>query len=356
VDGIYRIPPKYMPEQFKALGHPETIPELSYEEAFQMAAFGSRVLYEKAMLAVQQAVRKGKHIRLIIKNTFNPQHHGTIISSERRQTGEPRGITCLEGTQLFNLYPDSSEEAEAFDTQIKQLKGITTLLASETSGRLSYVFDKYIPDLSRLESKFNSHLSKDQVLIKIVGDGLGENPITLSRIHNSLQSAENPEKYGMILVHKSPQLLTDNTFEFLVKKRGLQEVLLVLYKDLFMQKTVSVGMMGLGTVGKGVLHYAKNMYSPEKGGFDLKFPTALVRDPARHNFQGRLTTNPDDIINDPTIDIVLEVMGGIEPARTYILQAFKQGKDVVTANKALAGGARGRDFSGGLQIPQKSWL
>lgn len=71
VNGIYRIAPHYLPPQFQAAGHPHTIPELSYEEAFQMAAFGSRVLYEKTLLAVHQAVKKGKHIQLHIRSVFS---------------------------------------------------------------------------------------------------------------------------------------------------------------------------------------------------------------------------------------------------------------------------------------------
>jgi homoserine dehydrogenase len=338
VDGIYRIAPKYLPPEFKLLGHPETIPELSYEEAFQMAAFGSRVLYEKSMHAVQQAVRKGKHIRLLIKNTFNPGHPGTVVSSMHRHSGEPRGITVLEGTHLFTIYSGSDGENETFRREVTEQSRVKILLSSQTYGRLSLVLDDTNDELVRLESKYGGHLSRDQVLVKIVGDGLGENPVTLSRIHGALQASENTEKYGMTIVHKSPQILTDTTFELLAKKRGLSDVLLSLYKALFMEKTVTVGVLGLGTVGKGVLDYNKSMYSPEKGGFSLHFPKALVRDLSRDrgDLHGtEVTGSIGEILDNPTVDIVLEIMGGIEPARTYILEALKKGKDVVTANKAL---------------------
>lgn len=338
VDGIYRIGPQHLPEAFKTAGHPETIPELSYEEAFQMAAYGSKVLYEKALLAVHQAVKKGKHIQLFIKNTFNPDHPGTVISSQRQSEGLPRGITLLDGTQILTLYTENPEEARAFNKDLREIEGLITVLSSETFGRISFVFENYLPELSRIEAKYRGHLSRDQVLIKVVGDGLGENPRILSKIHGALQAAESPEKYGMTLVHKSPQILTDNTFEFLVKKRGLSDIVLSLYKALFMENTITVGMLGMGTVGSGVLHYSRTMYSSEKGGFHLRFPAAMVRDPSRKRnveFKGRLTTSLEEILNDPTVDIVLEVMGGIEPARTCILEAFKKGKHVVTANKAL---------------------
>jgi len=338
VDGIYRIGPEYLPAQFKTVGHPETIPELSYSEAFQMASYGSRVLHKKTLAAVQQAVRKGKHIHIIIKNTFNPDHPGTLITSQKSRENMPRGITCLQGTQLLNIYPRSYQEGSRIIGKIEEIEELSAVLASQTWGRVSFVFDRYHPKLSDLESEFVGHLSKDQVLVKIVGDGIGENPEVLSRIQSALNSAENPEKYGMTLVHKSPQLLTDNTFEFLVKKRGLNDILQSLYKDLFMRDIVTVGILGMGTVGSGVIRYAKEMYSAEKSGFRLYFPTALVRNPKKPrnvDYDGQFTVNVDDVLENPLVDIVLELMGGIEPAREYILKALASGKHIVTANKAL---------------------
>lgn len=338
VDGIYRIDPKYLPEQFRAVGHPQTIPELSYDEAFQMASFGSRVLHKKTLLAAQQAARKGKHIHLFIKNTFNPEHPGTVITSHRKHTGLPRGITCLEETQLFTIYPGSYREGSEMVKQMEDIDGLFPVLASQTWGRISFVFHKYMPVLSEMEGRHESHLSRDQVLVKIVGDGIGENPEILSRIQNALHSAENPEKYGMNLVHKSPQLHTDNTFEFLVKKRGVMDILLALYKALFMEDIVTVGILGMGTVGSGVIHYIRELYSTEKSGFKFNFSSALVRNPDKSRdveFEGKFTTKVEDVLDNPLVDIVLEVMGGIEPARKYVLRALEEGKHVVTANKAL---------------------
>jgi len=51
--------------------------------------------------------------------------------------------------------------------------------------------------------------------------------------------------------------------------------------------------------------------------------------------ENMLTTDAGEILNDPEISIVIELMGGYEPARTFVLEAIKKGKHVVTANKAL---------------------
>jgi homoserine dehydrogenase len=64
----------------------------------------------------------------------------------------------------------------------------------------------------------------------------------------------------------------------------------------------------------------------------------VVRDPAKKrpvDFPGTITTDPDAILGDPRIDVVIELMGGIEPAKSIIIEAFRRGKHVVTANKAL---------------------
>ena len=86
---------------------------------------------------------------------------------------------------------------------------------------------------------------------------------------------------------------------------------------------------------------------------DLQISKVLVRDPSkkREGIPADVLTNDwEGIINDPTIQIVIELMGGIEPARTYILQALEAGKHVVTANKDLMA-EHGREAAVGGGIP-----
>jgi homoserine dehydrogenase len=107
-------------------------------------------------------------------------------------------------------------------------------------------------------------------------------------------------------------------------------------------KPIKVGMLGLGTVGAGVakVFFTHREELEEKIGapvllgaisdLDLKNPRkglTLSDLP--------LTTDPAKVLDDPSIDIVVELIGGLEPARTFILRALANGKDVVTANKAL---------------------
>ncbi|AAZ58193.1 homoserine dehydrogenase [Prochlorococcus marinus str. NATL2A] len=104
-------------------------------------------------------------------------------------------------------------------------------------------------------------------------------------------------------------------------------------------KKVGIGLLGLGTVGQGVA----NIISQPKDRHPLVGELELVSVAVRNLKKKRdvsipdsiLTTNPTEIINNPNIQIVVEVMGGIEPARSLIIQAIRAGKSVVTANKAV---------------------
>ena len=106
-----------------------------------------------------------------------------------------------------------------------------------------------------------------------------------------------------------------------------------------MSTRIGIGLLGLGTVGAGV---ASILQTPE-GRHPLIADLDLVRVAVRDLNRPRpialdaslLTTSPEAVIDDPGVDVVVEVMGGIEPARTLIMRAISAGKSVVTANKSV---------------------
>jgi len=106
-------------------------------------------------------------------------------------------------------------------------------------------------------------------------------------------------------------------------------------------KTVQVGILGLGTVGGGTWQVLqKNRALVEKRlGAHLEIKAVATRTPARAaswDCPASLVSNDvDRVLNDPEIAIVAELIGGIEPARDYVLRALRAGKSVVTANKEL---------------------
>ncbi len=105
-------------------------------------------------------------------------------------------------------------------------------------------------------------------------------------------------------------------------------------------KPINVGLLGLGTVGGGTLTVLRRNAEEitRRAGREIRVLRAAVRnlDKARA-LAGDLplTTHPFDVVDDPDIDIVVELIGGLEPARELVLQAINNGKHVVTANKHL---------------------
>ncbi len=106
-------------------------------------------------------------------------------------------------------------------------------------------------------------------------------------------------------------------------------------------KTVNVGLIGFGTVGAGVvrllteqrellaLRLGADLVLAKVADLDLERPRAVAVPPEL------LTSRAEEILDDPGIDIVVELIGGLTIARDYILAAIERGKHVVTANKAL---------------------
>ncbi len=125
-------------------------------------------------------------------------------------------------------------------------------------------------------------------------------------------------------------------------------------------KKIKAALLGLGTVGGGVYKLVQRQKEEmvKKSGANLEITRILV-----HNMNKQregvdaslLTDNWKEIVEDPEISIVIEVMGGIEPAKTMILEALCAGKNVVTANKDLVA-VHGRELLDAAQENQVDFL
>lgn len=112
---------------------------------------------------------------------------------------------------------------------------------------------------------------------------------------------------------------------------------------------VKIGILGLGTVGTGTVqilqdpigrhHLLQDIEIQRIGVNSIDKPRAMAVSP------DLLTTDLDSIVNDPEIEIIVELIGGIEPARSLILAAIDRGKHVVTANKAVIAKCGGEIFT-----------
>lgn len=102
-----------------------------------------------------------------------------------------------------------------------------------------------------------------------------------------------------------------------------------LHKHMKRGNTVRIGLLGVGTIGSGVVEVVDSMAGVEL----VRMLDVAVRMP-------RMTCDPEEIFGDASIGVVVEAMGGVEPAATYAEKALRAGKHFVTANKALVA-ARG---------------
>ena len=106
-------------------------------------------------------------------------------------------------------------------------------------------------------------------------------------------------------------------------------------------RNIKVGLLGFGTIGTGVVkifQQNKEVLSSRLGA-DIELVRIADLDTTTDRGvtlpAGLLTDDAQGLLNDPEIQVVIELIGGYEPARTFVLQAIRNGKHIVTANKAL---------------------
>lgn len=106
-------------------------------------------------------------------------------------------------------------------------------------------------------------------------------------------------------------------------------------------KPINVGLLGFGTIGTGVIKVMQNNAAviEQRLGRPIQLTRVVDRDISTDRGlalePGVLTDDAEGMLNDPEIEVVIELIGGYEPARTFVLQALNNRKHVVTANKAL---------------------
>ena len=101
---------------------------------------------------------------------------------------------------------------------------------------------------------------------------------------------------------------------------------------------INIAVLGYGTVGSGVVEVINTNQDSinRRAGDEIRIKYVLdLRDFPGDPVQEVLVHDYETIVNDPEVDIVVEVMGGLEPAHTFVKRALEAGKSVATSNKAL---------------------
>jgi len=114
---------------------------------------------------------------------------------------------------------------------------------------------------------------------------------------------------------------------------------------------ITLGLIGLGTVGTGVVRLLRENGDLIEKKTGIRFRLKRIADRGIHAFREfpldgyELSESAEAVLDDPEIEIAVELIGGYEPARTYLLQAIERGKHVITANKALLAKSGGEIFA-----------
>ena len=96
---------------------------------------------------------------------------------------------------------------------------------------------------------------------------------------------------------------------------------------------MNIALLGFGTVGKGVYEIIRRKASSDTAAIEVSH--ILIYEGHDEKTMDIMTYDYEEILKDPACTTVVEVIGGIEPAHTYILKALRSGRNVVTANKAV---------------------
>ncbi|MEP6754369.1 MAG: homoserine dehydrogenase [Chthonomonadales bacterium] len=108
-----------------------------------------------------------------------------------------------------------------------------------------------------------------------------------------------------------------------------------------MKESINIGILGLGVVGSGTVSLLNQNREAieQKVGMPVRIRKIAVRDLNKRRSievdRSLITNNPIEVLDDPEIDILCELIGGVSPAREYVMRALKMGKHVVSANKEL---------------------
>lgn len=178
VNGIYSADPRVVPEAF-------SIPEISFEEAMELAYFGAKVLHPKTIAPVRE-----KHIPIRVCNSFEPEHPGTMVKQEVALPPRgPRGISFLKGVVLVNVTGSGMPgipgiAARVFSALARQ--DISVMLITQSSSEVSICFCVQAADGPRavqaLQEAFRAEMAANLLdaielaeglsILSIVGDGM----------------------------------------------------------------------------------------------------------------------------------------------------------------------------------------
>ena len=250
VDGFMTADPKVIKSAY-------TINELSYVEAMELCNFGAKVIYPPTIYPVCV-----KNIPIKVKNTFNPEHPGTLIKDKIDDDNKPiKGISSIKGTTLITVTGLSMVGVIGVNRRIFTTlanKGISVFMVSQASSENSTSIGVRDEDADAAAEALNAEFAKEietgamypmQVesglaTIAIVGENMKQTPGIAGKLFGTLGRSG-------ISVIACAQGASETNISFVVDGRFLRKSLNVLHDSFFLSeyKVLNLFICGIGTVG-----------------------------------------------------------------------------------------------------------
>ena len=250
VDGFMTADPKVIKTAY-------TINELSYVEAMELCNFGAKVIYPPTIYPVCV-----KNIPIKVKNTFNPEHPGTLIKAKIENDDKPiKGISSIKGTSLITVTGLSMVGVIGVNRRIFTTlanKGISVFMVSQASSENSTSIGVRDEDAEAAREVLNAEFAKEietgamfpmQVesglaTIAIVGENMKQTPGIAGKLFGTLGRSG-------ISVIACAQGASETNISFVVDGKFLRKSLNVLHDSFFLSeyKVLNIFICGIGTVG-----------------------------------------------------------------------------------------------------------
>jgi bifunctional aspartokinase / homoserine dehydrogenase 1 len=253
VDGVLSADPRRVPDA-------TIIDSLSYNEAMELAYFGAKVIHPQTM-----APAVGSGIPIWIRNTFAPEKVGTLICADPKSVLPVKGITSIEKTALINLEGAGMIGVPGTANRLfgaLREEGISVILISQGSSEHSICCaipqDQADRAAAVVRAAFERELKEGQIqdvdvtpdlaILAAVGDGMAGKPGVAARIFNALGSAS-------VNIKAIAQGASERNISVVVDGKHATRALRAVHAGLYLSPhTISVGVIGPGTVGKVLLN------------------------------------------------------------------------------------------------------
>ena len=255
VDGFMTADPKKVSKAF-------AIESLSYAEAIELSHFGAEVIYTPTIQPVYQ-----KNIEIIIKNTFNPDAKGTIISQLDKGKSERliKGISSIDDIDLLTVQGSGMVGVTGITGRLFNIlsrHNINIILITQGSSEYSVTFainphdselavelleKEFEPEI-KLRNELNILVEKELSIIAIVGEQMKNTPGISAILFSSLGR-------NGISVIATAQGSSELNISIVIKKESLKKALNVIHEGFFLShiKELHLYLMGIGTVGSRLL-------------------------------------------------------------------------------------------------------